>query len=311
MILVGDIGGSNTRLALAVIHDHHVELRQRAQFRNADAASLSALLHDYLASTPTPTSACLAVAGSTDGRSVHLTNLDWHIDADQLASTYGFPCRLINDFEAIAWGLNALDDSGLVTLQPGHPVPTAPRLAIGPGTGLGVAIAPAGSAPLPGEGGHIGFAPVDEEQMALLRFLQQKHGRVSVERLLSGPGIVDLHSFFLSLSGHPVEPVRTAADVTQAAQHNHDPIATQTLRLFCRLLGQTAGDLALAGGTRAGIYLAGGIPPRLLSWLTGPDFLGGLHDKGRFSEWIKQVPVHVVTDPDVGLKGAALGACRT
>lgn len=304
-ILVGDIGGSNTRLALADIHDHRIELRQRAQYANADAASLESLLRTYLSSVPAPCGACLAVAGPTDGRRVRLTNLDWDIDADALAGELGFPCRLVNDFEAVAWGLDTLDETSLVTLQAGNTVPDSPRLAIGPGTGLGIAIAPPGTRPLAGEGGHIGFAPTDEEQIALLRFLQDRYGRVSVERILSGPGIADLFAFCRAASGRPANRPRTAAEVTEAALNGDDPVAHWALRLFCRILGQTAGDLALAGGTRAGIYLAGGIPPRLLAVLTGPEFLAGLRAKGRFSDWIGRVPTHVVTDPDIGLKGAA------
>lgn len=309
MILVGDIGGTNTRLALAEIGNGTVKLHHRRQFPNADAAGLEALIDNYLADVAAPMAACLAVAGPTDGCSVRLTNLDWQIDANRIGSTMGFACRLVNDFEAIAWGVDAVTENHLVTLQAGEVVGKGSRLVIGPGTGLGVAIGVPGEAghrPLAGEGGHIGFAPVDEEQSALLRFLQAKYGRVSVERILSGPGLADLYAFCRTASGRPVKRQREPAEVTEAALADKDPTASWTMRLFCRILGQTAGDLALVAGARDGIYLAGGIPPRILPFLKGPAFLSGLRDKGRFSNWITTLPVQVVTDPDIGLKGAAL-----
>jgi glucokinase len=309
LILVGDIGGSNSRLALAERHDGGVALSARRQYANAGADSLTSLILAYLAGLPAPARACLAVAGPTDGTKVALTNLDWRIDADAIGRQVGFPVRLVNDFAAVAWGLDALDAGSLSTLQAGPAVPGAARLALGPGTGLGVALAVAGDAgyrPLPGEGGHIGFAPTDDEQVALLRFLQGRHGRVSVERILSGPGIVELFAFCRAASGRPVRRERAPAEVTQAALDGSDTVAAWAMRLFCRILGQTAGDLALAAGARGGVYLAGGIPPRILSLLQGGEFMAGFRDKGRFSAWMETLPVHVVTDPDVGLKGAAL-----
>ncbi|NTV95734.1 MAG: glucokinase [Thiobacillus sp.] len=311
MILVGDIGGSNTRLALADRDGKRVSLRQRQQYANADADGLTGLIRQHLIAAPAVERACLAVAGPTDGRTVSLTNLDWRIDSDDLGREFGFPVRLVNDFEAVAWGLDAVTPDGLVALQDGIPQAGAPRLALGPGTGLGVALSidRAGTyRPVPGEGGHIGFAATDGEQAALLRFLQAKHGRGSVERILSGPGISDLFAYCRAASGRPVKRERSPAEVTEAALAGSDPIAAWAMRLFCRILGQTAGDLALVAGARGGVHIAGGIPPRILPLLTDGQFLTGFRAKGRFSEWMTSVPVHVVTDPDIGLKGAALAA---
>lgn len=313
MILVGDIGGSNTRLALADRHGHAVALQRREQYANHAAASLADLIRRYLQDATMPERACLAVAGPTDGRTVSLTNLAWCIDADALAREFGFPVELVNDFEAVAWGLDAVAEAAPLTLQAGVPVPGAPRLVLGPGTGLGVGIAVAGGdgyRPLPGEGGHIGFAPIDAEQEALLHFLQARYGRVSVERILSGPGISDLYAYCRSASGRPLKRERTPAEVTDGALRGEDPIALWAMRLFCRILGQTAGDLALVAGARGGVYIAGGIPPRILDLLADGSFLAGLHAKGRFSAWAEALPVQVVTDPDIGLKGATL-ATRT
>ncbi len=309
MILVGDIGGSNTRLALAERQGGSVRLSNRRHYANTEAKSLADLLAGYLSGLPVPTRACLAVAGPTDGVSVRLTNLDWRIDGHDIGATFGFQCRLVNDFAAVAWGIDALSEADLVPIQAGTPLTQTPRLALGPGTGLGVALSvpgPDGYRPLPGEGGHVGFAPCDDEQAALLRFMQSRYGRVSVERLLSGQGIADLFAYCRSASGRPVNRERSPAEVTEAALGGNDPIAAWALRLFCRILGQTAGDLALVAGAHGGVYLAGGIPPRILPLLLDGEFMAGFRAKGRFSEWMECVPVSIVTDPDIGLKGAAL-----
>lgn len=303
-ILCGDIGGSNTRFALADTSGNKVVLGHRRQFENDHFTGLEALLERYLAEAPKPSLACLAVAGPTDGRSVRLTNLAWDIDADALSHAFGFPFRLVNDFEAVAWGLDALTAEHCHPLQQAVAPTRASRLAIGPGTGLGVAYSvwtEAGYRPMPGEGGHIGFAPADDQQATLLTFLQGRYGRVSVERILSGPGIVDLYGF---CSGS--ETARTAAEVTRTALDASDPVAIEAMQIFCRILGQTAGDLALAGGTRGGVFIAGGIPARILPLLEAGGLLAGFRDKGRFATWMREVPLTVVTDPDVGLKGAAL-----
>lgn len=310
-VLSADIGGSNTRLALATVRAGAVILDRREQFENASVTSLADLIRRYLADRPLPTHACLAVAGPTDGRTVQLTNLDWVIDAERLGREFGFPFRLVNDFEAVAWGLDALEAAKLVTLQAGIERPAAPRIALGPGTGLGVAISAdsgAGYRPLPGEGGHVGFAPTDAEQAALLASLQKRFGRVSVERILSGPGIAELYAFCRSSTGRPVEREYTAAEVTGSALDGSDAAAVKAIRLFCRILGQTAGDLALVAGARGGVFLAGGIPPRILPLLQDGGLLAGFLGKGRFTDWMKYVPLYVVTDPDIGLKGAALAA---
>jgi len=308
--LVGDIGGTHCRLALAVNVDGQVQLSHRASYRNAEANSLTEILRRHLQCVPQPDSACLAVAGPTDGRRVSFTNLDWQIDSEQLQSDLGLSqVRLVNDFMAVGHALPALAADDLATLQTGAPLPSAPRLALGAGTGLGVvqcAWSEAGAVALASEGGHIAFAPVNDEQISLLRHLQAEFGRVSVERILSGPGISALYRFCRTASGRPITRARDAAEVTDAALAGTDPTAAWAMRLFARIYGQTAGDLALVAQARGGVYLAGGIAPRILPLLQGEDFMEGFRQKGRFSGWMEAVPVHVILDPDVGLKGAAL-----
>lgn len=311
-MLVGDIGGTHCRLALAHINEGRVDLTQVRRHANSEFTSLAEIIRAYLNDTsdPLPDVACLAVAGPTDGRHVRFTNLDWHIDTRALEA--GLPLArisLINDFVAVGWGLNALQAKDVHLLQRGTANPRAPKAAVGAGTGLGVSIAVAQGklhVPMATEGGHISFAPTDIEQDRLLAFMRRIHGRVSVERLVSGPGIEDLYQFCAEEAGQtPPGPVR-AATISQAAQDQTDPVARRALTLFARLYGQVAGDIALVANAQAGIYLAGGIAPQILPILNGPDFLKGFHAKGRFSDWMHTVPVAVILDPDIGLRGAAI-----
>lgn len=311
-ILVGDIGGTHTRLALAAPDGSTLIHIQRHE--NASAPDLESLVAAYLADTPAaPERACFAVAGPTDGSQARLTNLDWSIDADAISRGFGLRARLINDFEAVGYGLDALGATTLHTLQAGAPRAGAPRLALGAGTGLGVTVCvhgPAGYRPLPSEGGHIAFAPVDEQQITLLRSLRNEYGRVSVERILSGPGIVDLYKHCRQAMDRPLVQARSAADISSAALTGGDSTAVWAMQLFCVIYGQTAGDLALATRAEAGVYLAGGITPKILPLLEDGRFMAGFRAKGRFANWMDTVPVYVVMDPDVGLKGAALAAAE-
>jgi glucokinase len=315
-ILVGDIGGTHCRLATAQLSGGRVPLSDVRYYSNAEYPGLSAILADYLKHAPPPASTCLAVAGPTDGRHVHFTNLDWHIDADALGNQLGLKhVHLVNDFTAVGWGLNALGADDLSLLQAGNPAPQGVKAAVGAGTGLGVSIGvPCNGVhhPLPTEGGHIGFAPLNEEQDRLLAYMRGLYGRVSVERLVSGPGIVDLYRFCAREAGQADAPLLAAPvpaqAISQAALDRHDGTAVRTMQLFATLYGQVAGDIALLTQARGGIFLAGGIPPKILPVLSGPEFLAGFHAKGRFSEWMLSVPVAVVLDTDIGLRGAALAA---
>lgn len=311
IVLTGDIGGTNSRLALADVAINRVRLREVERFRNDGVTSLSQLLRAFLEGKTRPQAACLAVAGPTDGRQVRLTNLDWVIDSEAISAETGIPkVRLVNDFAAVGHGLGVLEAGGRATLQAGEPVPHAPRLALGAGTGLGVvqtAWFEGRYRAMASEGGHISFAPTDALQMRLLSFLQSIYGRVSVERILSGPGITLLYRFCWNEAGTPgTAPVLTAAEITDAALEGHDGVAVRSLNLFARIFGQTAGDLALVAQCLGGVYLAGGIAPKILPLLKQGAFLEGFRDKGRFSAWMERVSVYVVLDEDVGLKGAAL-----
>jgi len=317
-ILVGDIGGTHTRLAQADLDGMQVGLRQVMRYRNAEYTDLNAILAGYLNNNQTCASCCLAVAGPTDGRRVQFTNLTWRIETESLIQRFGFShCRLINDFAAVGWGLNTLGPDTLKTLQAGQPVAGGARVALGAGTGLGVSLCAWRDdhyQPLPSEGGHVGFAPCNSEQDRLLTFLRPLYGRVSVERILSGPGLVDLFRFCLREAGQTASPLLEAAHPAEAISRTgldlSDAVATHCLRLFAEIYGQTAGDWALAAQTSGGIFLAGGIAPKLLPVLQSGVFLDGFNAKGRYSEWMTGVPVAVILDPDIGLKGAAFAAAN-
>lgn len=310
-ILAGDIGGTHARLAIAQVEDRHVTLLDAQRFLTAGRGGVDELLAEFLAAHGPVAAICLAVAGPTDGLTAQFTNLSWRIDAAALSARFAMPARLVNDFAAVGWGLNALRESDLAVLQTGSPRHTAPRLAVGAGTGLGVSLCVASAGvhrPLDSEGGHIGFAPVDAEQDRLLAFLREEHqGRVSVERLVSGPGLASLYRFCLVEAGRvgvELEP----RGISEAGLAGQDAEAARALRLFAQIYGQVAGDLALVARAQGGVYLAGGIAPQILPVLQSGAFLAGFHAKGRFSDWMQQVPVTVILDPDIGLKGAALAA---
>lgn len=324
-VLVGDIGGTHCRLALASHHETGIRLHDIRRYRNADHAGLADILAAYLGPSPATTHACLAVAGPTDGQQVRFTNLDWQIDCRVLRTRLALAhIHLINDFEAVGWGLNALQPSDRVMLQNGqnHDAEPGVKAAIGAGTGLGVSIcvpSPTCHRPLPTEGGHIGFAPVDAEQDRLLAFMRERHGRVSVERLLSGPGITDLYRFCLREHGEPethapllaaegLAANTTAQAISTAALAGEHAPAVQAMRLFVRVYGQVAGDIALVSLARGGVFLAGGIAPQILPLFNAPDFLNAFHAKGRYREWMRTLPIAVITDTDIGLKGAAVAA---
>ncbi|MBI5331117.1 MAG: glucokinase [Betaproteobacteria bacterium] len=324
-LLVGDIGGTHTRLALAEPDAPsggcRITLRDVTRYENARYPDLDAILAEYLSSRSPgrARTGCLAVAGPTDGRRVRFTNLGWELDANCLSERHGLAgLRFINDFSAVGWGLAALEASDLSPLQVGRPSPRAPRVAVGAGTGLGVSLCvwqDRGYRPLASEGGHIGFAPVNAEQDRLLAFLRRTHGRVSVERLVSGPGLCDIYRFCLAEAGRREEgdaclsQPDAARAVSQTGLAPEGPAEAQrALALFVRLYGQVAGDIALLTRAAGGVYLAGGIAPQILTALHGAGFLLGFRDKGRFSAWMEEAPVAVALAPDIGLRGAAVAA---
>jgi glucokinase len=314
--LSADIGGTKTLLRLAT-QDGAVQLQN--SYSSHTCHGFAEMLDDFLreAGNPSIVSACLALAGPVHGRKVKLTNLPWEVDADAIAMRFAIPeVRLINDFEAVGHGIAALREEDLLTLQAGEPVARGARVVTGAGTGLGVAwLTPAHGRYVvhPSEGGHMDFAPADAMQYELLCYLQRRYGHVSYERIVSGPGLVAIFEF-LRDSNHATPSARlsaameeegdTAAIVAQFAMQEDEPIARQALELFVSIYGAFVGNLALLMLPRGGIYLAGGIAAKILPFMQGGLFMRAFLDKGRYTALLKTLPLHIVTNPQVGLLGA-------
>ena len=290
--LVADIGGTNCRLALFEGHQ-----LQRRQIVPTEGDGLLAPLRRFLGDDR-PEAACIAVAGPVRDGHAELTNHRWMFHEADLSEALGCPTRLVNDFHAAARGIPELTSEGHRGLCGGEPGPGVAAV-LGPGTGLGQALlAPTsdGWLVLPGEGGHVDFGPNDDEELALWDFLAERYTHVSYERILSGPGFVDLHAFYRSrgLDG----PVPSGpADVTGGT----DPASKAAVSRFVRILGAQAGNLALQLLPAGGVWICGGIAPRLD--LAG--VVAGYTHKGRFAEAVSEIPLRLVTDPRLGLLGAA------
>lgn len=315
MFLAGDIGGTNTRLARVRVQDGVFEVADVAVYPSASAPSLAPLLRRYLDEYPgTIRGAGFGIAGPVTGALVRLTNLPWEIDRDVLARLLGVPVVLVNDLAAAAHGILGMPADRLLTLQPGFPMP-GNRAVIAAGTGLGEGLLfwhggtwhPSGS-----EGGHASFAPGDEEEIELLRFAAARFGHVSYERILSGPGIALLYEFYRARAGLTEPPPwpagREAPFVTDAALGGTDPHAVAALSRFCSIYGAEAGNLALKVLATGGVFVAGGIAPKILPFLRRPEFLSAFLDKGRYAETLARIPVQLVLDDLVGLRGAARAA---
>lgn len=321
--LAGDIGGTKTLLQIYAAGQERTPLL-RQSFHSADYQSLAQILGVFLleADVRNVTSACFALAGPVAGRRVNLTNLPWEVDADVLAAHFGIArIALINDFAAVGFGIAALEAADLLTLQQGEPQAQGVRLVVGAGTGLGVAwLSPReeGYAVHPSEGGHMDFAPTDELQYALLCYLQQRHGHVSYERIVSGPGLVAIFEFLRDTqnkvpSGDLVAAMNAgdaAAAIASFASRQDEPMAVLALELFMKIYGAFVGNAALASLPRGGIYVAGGIAAKIAAQLQRSTFMQAFSDKGRFNGLLEQLPLSIVMNAQVGLLGASLVAQR-
>lgn len=303
MILGGDIGG--TKVLLGLRQAGRADIQRR--YASADFSGFEAILARFLqeaeCSPRQITAVCLALAGplADDGRTARLTHLPWRIDSDVLERRFGLPpIRLVNDFTAAALAAVMTPASQRSTLQAGLPLSTAPCLVVGAGTGLGMAIAlPAGQGwrIIPGEGGHAAFAPADDEQLALWRYLAARHGRVGWERVVSGAGLAAIHEF---ISGETLPPEEISARALTSA----DGAARRALKLFLAAYGAFAGDMALACLARGGVFLAGGIAGKLLPALRDGPFLEAFNAKAEHAALAARMPIHVISDPALGLHGA-------
>jgi glucokinase len=314
LLLTGDLGGTNARLALARAEGGHFAIDSVRVYPSAESPSLIDVLRRYRRDEPAARDATamgLGVAGPVHRQACRVTNLPWHIDAAEVAAAFDVPVRLVNDFEAVGFALPGLAEADLATLQPGAREPDAPMALLGAGTGLGEALVLpglGGTRVVPGEGGHADFAPQTPEDTALLAFLRARHGgHVSWERVLSGAGLAAVHAFHSG--ARPDADLAEPADVTAGAEAG-EPRCVAAVDHFLALYGAEAGNHALRSVARGGVFLAGGIAPRLLERLRAPagPFLCAFRDKGRFAALMGGLSVQVVVDPWVALRGAAAAA---
>lgn len=308
--LVADVGGTNARFAVAVAGN--IELQCMRRFSVAEYENFSDAFYAYLREVrrpgfaPRPDAACLAVASVVGGEAIQFTNSAWSLDRKALSEHLGTPIQLINDFVAVGYGITRLSPADWFELRGGDVAAGHPIAVLGAGTGLGMCIlvpVDAGYQIIDGEGGHVDFAPVDAREIAVLQCLDARFGRVSVERLLSGPGILNIYSALAEMSDQAPAFAEPAA-ITAAALKGDDSLAVEALQMFCRILGSTAGNLALTAGARGGVYIAGGIAPRIWRFLTASEFSARFEAKGRFSDYVRDIPVRLVTREHIGLEGA-------
>jgi glucokinase len=306
--LVGDVGGTNARFALVDAQGH---IRNPRSFHAREYASLSEVIAEYLHQTlgrKRPARSVIAVAGPVLDGEIEFTNLDWQISEGDLLAQFEFEAvRLINDFAAQALACPVLEPDDLRLLGPRlKPGADCPLVVLGAGTGFGVAgLARGGRGDMAvaTEGGHAGFAPYDDLEVEVWRRIRARHGRVSIERLLSGPGLYELYCTLADLEGAAPELADDKAVVEAAAAG--DRRAGQAADRFCAILGGVAGDLALTFGARGGVFVSGGLAPRMADRLAASQFRVRFEDKGRLSPYVSQIPTSLVLHPYPAIVGAA------
>eukprot|EP00163_Fabomonas_tropica_P000666 TRINITY_DN10431_c0_g1_i1.p1 TRINITY_DN10431_c0_g1~~TRINITY_DN10431_c0_g1_i1.p1 ORF type:complete len:327 (-),score=17.00 TRINITY_DN10431_c0_g1_i1:890-1870(-) len=309
--LVGDIGGTNVRFALVEHGGPSFALQFVESLPCNHYPDIGAAIRDYLGRTGVTlvSSACFAVAAPFYGTQVRLTNNLWQFDTEELRQRFGWhTLKVVNDFTGMALGVSVVSAGELVHVCGGAGDASAVRLVMGPGTGLGVSgLVPVGEgwAPLKTEGGHVDLPVTSALDMEILTRLQSRFGRVSVERVLCGDGLVNLYQALADISGSPA-PLSTPEAITASAMDGLDELAARSLHQFCEILGRTAGNSALTLGATGGVYLCGGILPRILDFFLHSRFREGFEDKGRMRPIMERTPVYVVTDRFTGLRGAAV-----
>jgi glucokinase len=327
-LLGADVGGTRATFALAA-QGQLPRIAVQHAYPSQDFTSLGDIVADFVSRPEVAkhhgaiSGACFSVAGPVANNAVKLTNLGWLTDGAALARDFKLPgVMLINDFSAAAMGIAALGPSDIDTLQAGREVAGGTRLVVGAGTGLGVGLLTwreKGYDAHPSEGGHADFAPVDEMQDRLLAHLRRSFGHVSYERVVSGPGLMRIFSFLQDAGvGVPSKALLDASNkhsdaaelIAEFALSKLDPLAVRALDLFVAVYGAFTGNMAVTTLARGGVFIAGGIAPKIAAKLKEGAFMRAFVSKGRYSELLAAMPVHVVMNPQVGLLGALYQAAR-
>ncbi len=304
--LVGDVGGTNARLALCEVETgtiSHIET-----FSTSDYASLEAVIRYYLESQKQDViDGCIAIACPITEDWVEMTNHDWAFSTSKMKANLGFEhLEIINDFTAVSMAIPMLADNDVIQFGGNAAVADKPIAVYGAGTGLGVAHlvhVDKRWVSLPGEGGHVDFAPNSEEEDQILRILRGEMGHVSAERVLSGAGLVNLYRAVVKADKREPENLKPK-DVSTRALDDSCIDCRRALSLFCVIMGRFGGNLALTLGTFGGVYIAGGIVPRFLEFFKASGFRAAFEDKGRFKDYVTNIPVYMITHDQPGLLGA-------
>ncbi|MEE2023695.1 MULTISPECIES: glucokinase [Alkalimonas] len=308
--IVADIGGTNARFSRVDLSA--LTLDKVQQYRCADFASLADALQHYRTDQQLHalSDVAIAIACPVQGDMVQMTNFHWQFSISAMQQQLELSTLLVmNDFTAVAMSLPAVQAAACVQVGAGTAVAGQPMAVLGAGTGLGVGhllpVGEKGYLPLPGEGGHVDWAPTNQQEWAIYQQLSAKYGHVSPERLLSGPGLEDLYLALAAYRQQQVEPLSAAA-ISQQALAADNALASATIAQFFASLGSIAGDLALTLSTTGGVFIGGGIVPKLLPLLPQSEFRARFEQKGRFTAFNQAIPTYVITAEQPGLIGAAL-----
>jgi glucokinase len=298
--LVGDIGATHARFGLVSPDGTVLHSRTLAdEHYPTIEAALAAFLQER-GPLPMPRQGAIAIASPITGDTVAMTNHPWRFSIRELGDRFEFErLEVINDFTALALALPRLQTEDCLPVGSGEGVPGSPIGVLGPGSGLGVSglvSSKSGWIPLTGEGGHVTMAPATDRESAVLDRMRRQFDHVSAERILSGPGLVNLYNTLAQLDRLPSRGY-TAPQITDLAMHAEDPLCVATLDMFCAMLGTMAGNLALTLGARGGIYIGGGIVPRLGRTFIDSPFRERFEAKGRFQAYLAAIPTFVVTHP--------------
>ena len=309
-LLVGDVGGTNARFAIAHMTDGVPTLDHHESFPASQYPTFLEGVAAFIDGCEVkPTGGVIAVAGPVEDGAIDLTNSPWAVSEPELATLGLNPVRLINDFEALAWGASVVPADSLELLGgPTEGDQHATIAVLGPGTGFGVSAlvrdARGGEMAMPSEGGHACFPPGDPVEDEILRILRRRYDRVSIERLICGPGLLNMHRALAEIDGRETH-IDDPADITKTAMDDPFSPCGATLARFCAILGAVSGDIALTTGARGGVYIAGGIAPRILPFLKASPFRQRFERKGRFKDYMADIPTWVITHKHAALLGAA------
>ena len=322
-VFAGDVGGTKTRLAIFDVEGVALTVVAEKRYSSQNHASLRKIISQFLSEFPEPVEvACFGVAGPVRNNTSDATNLPWHISATEIAERFGFrQVTLLNDLEANAWGIAALSAEDFFVLNEGIVDPLGNAAVIAAGTGLGEAgmcFDGDGWRPFATEGGHTDFSPGSEQEIDLLRFLKNQYRHVSWERVLAGQGLVHVHDFLRHYHQCEVphwlleqmQQGDPAAAISHAAQQRKDDICEEALELFVHLYGAEAGNLALKIMATGGVYIGGGIAPKILDWLKTGAFMDAFLSKGRMRPLLEKMPVKVILNDKTALYGPALFAAK-